>query len=672
MSFKKVSLMLIVVIMSMFNIHNVYANARFADVPTSHGAYGEVNYLVDLGVIKGYTENGKTIFKPNAPVTRGQVAKMVVEATGSKPLVVQKSSFSDVQVGTELSGYVERAVELGYFSAYSQGKFGPNVPLTRDEMSRVLVSAFNLDAEEYGKLTVPFTDIKPTDAYYKYIAAIYYSGITKGDTTGTKYNATEVVKRSQFASFIARAKNEKYRLDLPVKGVTIPNVTDAIGQVRATTDNLNIRSSANSANASNILGKVNTGATFHLYEIGADGWLKIAYEGRYAYISKDYAQLVAADGQALDKVIKEVKALGDINLYKARDVSSQAMATITDDATIKVYGTTGNWYLTEKNGIPGYVRISQTKEIAVEPPANNDDETEAPNDSSEEETPPVVGTPDPEPEEPTTPEEPSVEEPETIIPPTLNTTTIGSATVDGLHIRASASGSAASLGKINRGTLVEVHSISGNWANITYNGTTGYVHKTYLRFINQTGSKIAGRIIVIDPGHGGKDPGTTHGKTIQEKEITLKVSNLVKAKLEASGAVVKMTRVGDTYPSLQDRVDFAKNNYAEMFVSIHVNSASSSAKGTETYYSVSSNDNEKEDFALATAINSQIVKQAKMNNRGVKRVDYYVIKGLVLPAVLVELGFISNEEDRSKLTDEKYIEIFAQAIYDGIVEYYSR
>lgn len=651
--------------MSMFNIHNVYANARFADVPTSHGASEEINYLVNLGVIKGYTENGKTIFKPNAPVTRGQVAKMVVEATGSKPLVVQKSSFSDVQVGTELSGYVERAIELGYFSAYSPGKFGPNVPLTRDEMSKVLVSAFKLDAEEYGKLTVPFTDIKPTHAYYKYIAAIYYSGITKGDTTGTKYNATEIVKRSQFASFIARAKDEKYRLDLPVKGVTIPNATDAIGQVRATTDNLNVRSSASSANASNILGKINTGTTLHLYEVSANGWLKVAYEGRYAYISKDYAQLVAIDGQALSTVSKEVKAVGEVNLYKTRDVNSQTMGKFTGEATIKVYGTTGNWYLTEQNGIPGYVRISQTTDIIVEPPTDNNDNSGEgePNNGGEEETPPVVTpNPDPEPETPPTPVE----------PPTLNTKTIGSATVDGLHIRQSASGSSASLGRINRGTLVEVHSISGNWANVTHNGVTGYVHKTYLRLINQTGSKIAGRIIVIDPGHGGKDPGTTHGKTIQEKEITLKVSNLVKAKLEASGAIVKMTRTGDTYPSLQDRVDFAKNNYGEVFVSIHVNSASSSAKGTETYYSVTSNDNEKEDFALATAVNTQIVKQANMNNRGVKRVDYYVVKGLIMPAILVELGFVSNAEDRNKLTSDKYAEIFAQAIYDGIVEYYSK
>ena len=143
--------------------------------------------------------------------------------------------------------------------------------------------------------------------------------------------------------------------------------------------------------------------------------------------------------------------------------------------------------------------------------------------------------------------------------------------------------------------------------------------------------------------------------------------------IEQDGAVVKMTRAGDTYPSLTDRVQYAKDQNGEIFVSLHANAASkNTAKGTETFYSVTSNSNEKEDNALATAINNQIVKNAKMYNRGVKRADYVVIKGQVMPAVLVELGFVSNNEDLAKLTSDEYIEIFAQSIYNGIVEYYTK
>ncbi len=500
-------------------------------------------------------------------------------------------------------------------------------------MSKILSKAFKLNADEYSKLALPFTDVKPSDPYYKYIAAIYYNGITKGDTTGTKYNASEAVKRSQFASFIARASNEKYRLDLPVQGVTIPDTSDAIGQVSATTNNLNVRSTADSSSSSNILGKIHTGDQLPLYEIQSNGWLKVSYEGRYAYVYRDYVKYVDDNGNALGAVQKKVKARVAITIYKTRDMNGKVLGSLAANTTMNVYKTIGNWYLTDMNGLPGYIRISQTTEIAEEQP-----------------TPPVEEKPD---------------------EPQVNTNTIGIATVNGLHIRAKASGTSNSLGKIDRGTSVEVHSISGNWAKITYKGINGYIHKTYLRLKNQTGSAVKGRIIIVDPGHGGKDPGASSSGAI-EKQITLKVATRVKEKLEKQGAIVKMTRTGDTYPTLTERVSFAQNNYGEMFVSVHINSAGASAKGTETYYSVSNNENEKEDLALATAINNQIVKNANMTNRGVKRADYVVIKGLVMPAVLVELGFVTNEEDRNKLTSDKYVDIFAQSIYNGIVEYYSK
>ena len=268
-------------------------------------------------------------------------------------------------------------------------------------------------------------------------------------------------------------------------------------------------------------------------------------------------------------------------------------------------------------------------------------------------------------------DETPIKEPVTL-PQQLLTDTIGKVTVDSLHIRETASGSATSLGKVNRGTLVEVHSLSGSWAEITHKGIKGFINKTYLQLLNQSGAAVKGRIIVLDPGHGGKDPGAVRSSA-KEKEIVLKVANLVKKKLEEDGAIVKMTRAGDTYPSLTDRVQYAKDQNGEIFISLHANAATkNTAKGTETYYSVTSNANEKEDLALATAINNQIVKNAKMYNRGVKRADYVVIKGQVMPAVLVELGFLTNDEDYAKLTSDEYIEIYGQSIYNGIVEYYTR
>lgn len=657
-----------IIFMSMFQLNLAYASTSFADVPSTNGAYGEISYLVNAGVIKGYTENGKTLYKPNAHVTRGQAAKMVVVATKNKPLTVQKSSFSDITVGTELSGYVESAVKLGFFSEQSKGKFAPNTPLTREEMSKVLAIAFNLNTNETGKLELPFKDINPTYSYYPYVAAIYFNGIT---VDAKKYNPKDSVKRSQFASFIARASSEKYRLPLPVQGVGVPDASTAIASVKAKVDNLNVRTSASTANTSNVLTKVNTGTPFKVFEVQQDGWLKVSYEGRYAYVYKDYIDFMDESGELINTVQKNVYALNDIQVYQKRDVRSDIVSSVKDKEKIAVYGTVGNWYVTLVNGLPGYVRISQTQDTlpveVVTPPVVEQDKPVV-------ESPTMVVEEDQKtPEPPTNSGADNSYQKEPLTPPQqLLTNTIGKATVDALHIRESALGTSRSLGQIKRGTLVEVHSLSGNWAEITYNGMNGYINKTYLQLLNQTGAAVKDRIIVLDPGHGGKDPGAVK-KNAREKEIVLKVANLVKQKLEKDGATVKMTRVGDTFPSLEERVKYAKNENGEIFVSLHANAATKeTAKGTETFYSVTSNANEKEDFALATAINNEIVKNAKMYNRGVKRADYVVIKGQVMPAVLVELGFLTNSDDYNKLISDDYIEIFAQSIYNGIVEYYTK
>ncbi len=568
MSFKKFALTFAVVIMSMFSIQSVYASPNFADIPTSHEAYKEVSYLVNKGVIKGYNVNGKQMFKPGDSVKRWQVAKMVLIAAGIDAPKTSKSSFKDVKAGSEESMYVEKAVQLGIIAPTSNTTFSPYIAVTRDEMAKALAVAFKLDVAKYDSLEIPFSDIKPSNAYYKYISAIYYEGITKG--TSGNYLPKSNVTRYQFALFVARSASSTYRLPLPVQGVGVPNKSDAIMQVKANTNDLNIRSTA-VFTGNNVVGKVDKGYIFNVYYEGSD-YYKVDYNGKYAYIYKIYA----------DKVIN------------VDNPSTEAPPTEVD--------------------------------------------------------PPVV-------EKPT--------------PPTTSAKVIGVATVNGLNIRSQASASSTAIGSISRGTKVDVLSISGSWVKVSYNGKTGYISKTYLRLINTSGSPVAGRIIIIDPGHGGKDPGAVSSNAV-EKAIVFNTASKVQKKLEAAGAIVKMTRTGDTYPSLEDRVAYAKKNNGEIFISIHANSASAAASGTETYYSKSANDNEKEDYALAKFINDEIVKNVKMVDRGTKREDFYVIRNLYIPAVLVELGFVTNSADRAKLTDDASIELFAQSIYNGIIKYYSQ
>lgn len=621
----------------MFTIHSASvsaatnSNITFEDVTKNHPAYEEINYLVSLGVIQGYFVNGKRVFGPNNNVTRGQAAKMVVVASGNKPLIVNKSSFSDVTVGTEMSGYIERAVQLGFFDKNIKGEFLPNKALTRGEMGYVLTKAFNLDTSEYEGIDSPFTDVGITHEYVKYINTIYYNGITNG--TGKTYLPNSTVTRSQFSLFVARAKSEKYRLELPVKGVTVPDTSQVIGLVKVTTDGLNIRKSTDSASTTNIVGKVNTGGKLSVYAVEGN-WLKVSYKGAYAYIFKQYAEFLDADGNALGAVEKEVTTKNAVNLYVKPTSSAKVISTIKANVKLPVYKTVGGYYLTQVNGLPGYVVANSTTDTVEE---------EKPNPNPDPGTPPVTSG-----------------------------DVLGRVTVANLNVRSQSNSTSAVLFKLNKGEYVQVNSISGYWAEITYNGQTGYVHKSYLKLLNQSAKPLQNRVIILDPGHGGKDPGTVKG-SVSEKSITLKVSTQVKQLLENAGAKVYMTRTGDTYPSLQDRVDFTQANYGEIFVSVHVNSAAnSSAQGTETYYAISTGDMYQEDIDLATFVNNQIVNNLNMKNRGVKQEQYYVIRNMVIPSILVELGFLTNTEDHNKMTNDQYVNLFAESIYNGILQYYKK
>jgi len=612
----------------MFTVHSAQASGVFVDIPKQDEAFEEINYLVNLGVIKGYTEKGKMYYKPNNNVTRGQAAKMVVVASGNKPLVIHTSSFSDVKAGSELSGYVERAIQLGFFQTNTKGQFLPNKPLTRDEMSYVLTKAFKLDTSEYENSDSPFIDVTINHPYVTYVNTIYYNGVTKG--SNQKYNPNEQVTRKQFALFVARAKNEKYRLDVPVKGVAAPDASQVIGLVAATTDGLNIRKSKDTSSAANIVGTAHKGGILSVHAVEGD-WLKVSNKGSFAYIYKTYTQFLDADGNALGNVQKQVTTTQNINLYVKPTTSSKVISTVNSKVTLPVYKTVDGYYLTVVNDLPGYIVVNSTEDAVVENPSN-------PNPT----------------------------------PPSFSGDLLGRATVDNLNIRQEANTTSTVVSKLKKGEYVQVNRINGYWAQVTYKGQEGYIHKSYIKLLNQSDHPLKDRVIIIDPGHGGTDSGNTFG-TIYEKDVVLKVSKLVERKLAATGANVLMTRTDDVYPTLPDRVDFTNVNYGEIFVSIHANSVlnNTTANGTETFYAMTSGD-KQESIDLATFVNNQIVNDLKMRNRGVKNEQFYVIRNTIIPAILVELGFLTNSEDRAKLTDDHYIELFAESIYKGIVEYYSK
>ena len=169
--------------------------------------------------------------------------------------------------------------------------------------------------------------------------------------------------------------------------------------------------------------------------------------------------------------------------------------------------------------------------------------------------------------------------------------------------------------------------------------------------------------VVIDPGHGGTDYGAIR-EGINEKDITLDVSQRVASILKSRGYKYALTRKDDTYLELQERCDFTEEENPEIFVSIHVNSAvATEPNGLETHYY---HEPSKE---LAEIIQKHLVKNIDSKDRGILKSKFYVINHTDVPAVLVEIGFLSNPEERAEIITEKRKQATAKAIADGIIEY---
>lgn len=191
-------------------------------------------------------------------------------------------------------------------------------------------------------------------------------------------------------------------------------------------------------------------------------------------------------------------------------------------------------------------------------------------------------------------------------------------------------------------------------------------------------SLLAGTTIVVDPGHGGPDTGAIGASGTYEKNNTLPVGLFLADLLRSSGANVILTRSSDVSPAgadytesndLQARVQIANQNKADLFVSIHNDSFSNpDAGGTTTYYSADSPVAGKSQI-LGTNIQQEVVKQLGLYDRKVKSANFYVVKYTSMPAVLVELGYISNPSEEKLLGSADFQKKAAEGIYRGILAY---
>lgn len=231
--------------------------------------------------------------------------------------------------------------------------------------------------------------------------------------------------------------------------------------------------------------------------------------------------------------------------------------------------------------------------------------------------------------------------------------------------------------------------------------------KEATRLTKQLGLKV--KSIVIDPGHGGKDPGAVGKRSLKEKDIVLKLSKRLQSSLRGKlkGTKVSLTRNKDKFIPLEQRTAIAKSKNADLFISVHVNAAKNkNAKGIETYYLGMSRDEKSRRLAarenatstkavsdlefilqdlimtakandsalLASVVQKRLVTHMKKKYKGIKDLGtktapFYVLVSADMPSILIEISFISNPTEWKRLKSDKYINELVAGITDGVLKY---
>ncbi|WP_240510195.1 N-acetylmuramoyl-L-alanine amidase [Virgibacillus profundi] len=220
----------------------------------------------------------------------------------------------------------------------------------------------------------------------------------------------------------------------------------------------------------------------------------------------------------------------------------------------------------------------------------------------------------------------------------------------------------------DQGTTYDVISEKGEWYEITKDDFTGFILKQLVEK-DETSSTtgFTNKTIVIDAGHGGRDVGAIGATGSYEKNIAFLTANELAQELSTLGAEVLLTRPEDEFISLGSRVSFANIMDTDAFVSIHYNSVPNlpNVSGIETYYYHEQNQ------GLANYVQKEIIKETDAENRGTTHGDFFVIRQTLKPSVLLELGFMSNEEKEALLHTTPYQKKLVTGIVNGLGKYFA-
>ncbi|RXK18134.1 N-acetylmuramoyl-L-alanine amidase [Macrococcus sp. DPC7161] len=219
--------------------------------------------------------------------------------------------------------------------------------------------------------------------------------------------------------------------------------------------------------------------------------------------------------------------------------------------------------------------------------------------------------------------------------------------------------------KVKKGDAFDIIRNEGKWYYIKSEDKKGWIAGWHTNLnikpdVVNANNPFKGKTIIIDPGHGGEDQGASSPSGTKEKDITLATGLMLRDKLESAGTNVIMTRKTDEYVRLGER-----KGKADAFISIHFDAlAEKEPHGLTVYYY-----SEKQK-PLADTLHMAIKKKALLSDRGVRQENYQVIRQTKRPAVLLELGYISNATDEDMMKQKAYQQIVTTGIVDGLRNYF--
>ncbi|MGG7619766.1 SH3 domain-containing protein [Bacillus coreaensis] len=404
---------------------------------------------------------------------------------------------------------------------------------------------------------------------------------------------------------------------------------------KVTTNNLNVRSTASTSGT--ILGKLQKGSTVTIQSV-ENKWVKIIYNGQAAWISKEFVEVNSTSSQpsvpnptttnSSSGLIGTITAT-TLNVRSTGSLSGKIVGTVSKGQVFDILAEENNWAKIKlKNGQLGWVASWYLSK-----------------------------------EQSSTTTKVDVEENSTV-----------TILYNGTNIRKSATTNSSVISRANAGEAFTVFSVQNDWYEIQLkNGSKGFVAGWLVtasgasQQIERPGAEqyLKNKVIVIDPGHGGRDTGATGIKGSYEKNLTLKTAQLLYDKLKTAGANVVMTRNTDSYLSLSSRVGMSHTYAADAFISIHYDSIlDSSVRGMTSYYY------HNYQQSLATAVGKEVASFTKLKDRGVRYGDYHVLRENKRSSVLLELGYLSNSAEETLVNSESYQANAATGIYQGLAKYF--